>query len=282
MKKTNFYGLLAVFAMLFIGVTSCKDNGDDPNAGKIDPSTIATDSLVAYFPFDGNGVDQISSLTPSSNSYVTYVTGRRNQCYQGDTLAYLKYSLSSTSKLATMTDGFTVSAWVKSSAINGKSAPAQGILQIDRSDGDTNWGNLNWFQERDNQETSTDSCFYKCTFNANSDTNWGVENFFSKFLANKWQYITLTYNSTTSIFNMYINGVVYSERTHDSNGAGELTFTGADYMVVGTWVNNAVYTAVSWQDYFRGNLDELRIYNAGLSASQVKELYDAEVTQLTE
>jgi hypothetical protein len=282
MKKINFFSFLAASALLIgVSFTSCKSNEPAPDT-RTNPSSIAKDSLVAYFPFNSSGVDSVASLTPTANAKVTYVTGERGKCYQGDSLAYLIYTLPSTSKVATMTNGFTVSAWIKSPKVYGDPVPM--ILQIGKST-DHFWGNLTWMQERAGDLATggaKDSCYYKFCFQAGGNTQWMADNFWKKFSAAKWQYVTITYNASTSTFSTYVNGVLYSERSKTITPAsGALTFSSVDKLIIGAWLTKVLDSATDvWMGYYKGNLDELRIYNAGLSATRVKNLYDAEVSFL--
>ena len=144
MKKNRIFSVLAIVTALFMGFTfaACSSDDDengDNNNGKIDPSTIATTNLIAYFPFEDNGVDQIASLSPAAQPNVSYVTGRRGKAYQGAENAYFLYNLSSSSKLATMTQGFTVAAWIKPTKVYGDPVPM--IFQIGKTS-DRFWGNL--------------------------------------------------------------------------------------------------------------------------------------------
>lgn len=280
MKKVNFFGFLAFFAALTLSVsfTSCKTDDEDPNAGKIDPSTIATDSLVAYFPFDGNGVDQIASLTPATNSHVTYVTGRRNQCYQGDSLAYLLYDLTSTSKLATMTKGFTISTWIYAPKVYGTPVPK--ILEIGNSE-NLYWGNICWMQERLTE--TADSTYFKFHFQATSGEVWAASNTSPDLSADRWVHYVITYDGTASTLKVYKNGAIVSKMSYELDNTGELAFLNVNKLIIGGWLNKVIDTATDeWMGWFDGKLDELRIYNAPLTATQAKNLYDAEVTQLTE
>ncbi len=286
MRKTNFFSLLAVIS-LFTGMSfiSCKSEEPDPDAGKIDPKTIATESLIAHFPFDTNGDDAVASLKPKNVITAKFVIGQRGNCYQGAEGAYLLYPLTAASKLATMTQGFTVSTWIKQPKVYGDPVPM--IFQIGRSD-DHFWGNLTWMNERaGNAETgaSIDSLYYKFCFKAGGvdNTKWLADGFYKKFAADQWQYVTLTYDGTSSKFSVYINGILYTERSKDLDPAtaGLLTFSNVDYMVIGGWLTKVLDNATdAWMGSFKGSLDELRVYNAALSATNVKSLYDAEVTQL--
>src|SRR5665648_128219 len=90
--KINGAILIGMMIMMSSIFTSCKDK-TNPDDGKIDPGTIATTNLVAYFPFDGNATESIASLTPTVETGVTYVAGQCGQAYQGADLAHLLYQL---------------------------------------------------------------------------------------------------------------------------------------------------------------------------------------------
>ncbi len=129
--------MIAMMIMMSSMLTSCNKD-DDPDDGKIDPGTIATTNLVAYFPFDGNGTEKIANLTPTLQPSVTYVAGRRGQAYQGANMAHLLYTLPATSKLKTLTS-FSVAMWLKSPLVTGD--PEITVFEIGKSD-DLFWGNL--------------------------------------------------------------------------------------------------------------------------------------------
>ncbi len=50
------FGTMLVCGMM---LTSCKKE-EDPNAGKTDPSTIATTNLIAYWAFEDSPKDEIT------------------------------------------------------------------------------------------------------------------------------------------------------------------------------------------------------------------------------
>jgi hypothetical protein len=62
-----------------------------------------------------------------------------------------------------------------------------------------------------------------------------------------------------------------------------MAFVNADVINIGAWRPKSEGTATdAWMGWFVGNLDELRVYDKALTATEVKALYDAEVTQLNE
>jgi hypothetical protein len=295
--KMNFKltGGLFLGALLLGGmtITSCKDdddNGGDDN-GKIDPSTIATSNLVAYFPFDGNGTEKIANLTPSTQASVTYVVGRRGQAYQGAEGAHLLYDLPSASKMKTLTS-FSVAMWLKSPLVTGDPEPT--IFEIGRSDNLT-WGNLKIMLNRLSE--TADSLQLKSYFYKNGAT-WADQPvpFTSKlFLINTWMHLVFEYDEATSKYMIYKDGVkvVTNDAVENRWAAGDdvsprpplgaLAFINADKINIGAWRDKTEGTATdAWMGYYMGNIDELRVYDKALTAAEAKNLYDAEVTQLSE
>jgi hypothetical protein len=103
----------------------------------------------------------------------------------------------------------------------------------------------------------------------------------------KWVHIAITYDSSTtasSNFNIYANGTsVYSTLLQDTtNNYGPLKFPDPTAMVIGTWqfqTNPSLTTAATAQDWagsFGGAIDEFRIYNKPLKASDINSLLKLE------
>lgn len=287
MKKFLKISGALFLTMLMVGLMtlSCKKSTPDPDAGKIDPSTIATTNLVAYFPFDGNGTESIGALTPTVTTGVTYVTGKRGQAYQGADLARLLYTLPAASKLKSLTS-FSVALWIKSPLVTGDPEPI--FFQIGKSD-DLFWGNLTLALNRLN--ATADSLQFKAFF-LKTGVSWSGQNvaFVSKnFVINTWAHMIFEYDATTSKYKIYRNGVKvvtnagvenrYASSASDPLGA--LAFANADKINIGAWRPKSEGTATdTWMGWFKGNLDELRVYDKALSDTEVLALYQAEVTQI--
>lgn len=301
-KKINFLGICitGTIFLAFMLTTSCKksDNGGSNNNGKTDPSTIASDNLVAYFAFENNGNDAIGGLTPIQSPNVTYVAGERGMAYQGHATtpgaadsSYFLYNLPSGSKLKDL-KAFTVAMWAYiPPAINGV-APVPGIFEI--SGTDVTWGNMLLTQDR--MDDGIDSLNIKIQFHKDG-VPWnnqfvGFSN--SAFIKNKWMHIVFDYDNVTSKYMIYINGAPLTldagitdrwaagEDVSPRPPLGDLAFTDATQFSIGGWIQKINGDlSNSWQGFFGGKIDELRIYDKGLSATEVKDLYDAEVSQLT-
>jgi hypothetical protein len=234
--------MIAMMIMMSSMLTSCNKD-DDPDDGKIDPGTIATTNLVAYFPFDGNGTEMIANLTPTLQPNVTYVAGRRGQAYQGANMAHLLYTLPATSKLKTLTS-FSVAMWIKSPLVTGD--PEITLFEIGKSD-DFFWGNLKLGLLRLN--ATADSLNFKAFFLKNGAVWSGQHISYSDplFPINMWMHMVFQYDQTTSKFMIYKDGVkiVTNDGVENRWAAGDdvvprpplgpLAFANADKINIGAW-----------------------------------------------
>ncbi|MDA3852942.1 MAG: LamG domain-containing protein [Bacteroidales bacterium] len=96
-----------------------------------------------------------------------------------------------------------------------------------------------------------------------------------------WYNLAVTYNDGTMAF--YINGaeaVSYTDLTGDiaANSGNDLVFgRGSDvYAADATNYDNDNIIPLAWGGYFHGKMDEVRIYNTPLSASQILSIYNLE------
>jgi hypothetical protein len=103
---------------------------------------------------------------------------------------------------------------------------------------------------------------------ANSDTNrprgfvspWSASGDVSvagptQLALNTWTHLAITYDGSSQ--RLYINGVEVANRAQSGTIA-----TSAEVLRIG---GNSV-----WGEYFQGRIDEVRIYNRALSASQIQ------------
>lgn len=289
-NKFKITGALLIMMMIAMSsiLTSC-DKKDDPDDGKIDPSTIATTNLVAYFPFEDNATEMIANLTPTMQPNVTYVAGRRGKAYQGANAAHLLYTLPATSKMKTLTS-YSVAMWIKSPRVTGDPEPT--IFEIGKSD-DLFWGNLKLTLIR--RDATVDSLVFKLLFRK-VGVPWEpqfIEYGNKLFPINIWMHLVFQYDQTTSKFMIYKDGVKVvtndgvENRWADGDqvvprpALGPLNFANADKINIGAWRPKTEGTATdAWMGWFLGNLDELRVYDKALTATEVKALFDAEVTQI--
>jgi len=286
MKKKNFFQVLFLGTALMTGFYLSSCNKDDNNGTtKVDPSTIASTNLVAYFPFNDNATESIANLTPTAQPNVTYVTGRRGKAYQGTNEARLLYTLPTNSKLKTLTS-FSVAMWFKSPLVTGD--PEAIIFQIGKST-DLTWGNMSLALNR--LSSTSDSLQLKAFF-FKSGVEWSGQNVGysnSMFQVNQWMHLVIEYDGATSKYMIYKDGIKVVTNTgvedRKASGAGEalgnLSFVNADVINIGAWRPKSEGGLTdNWMGWFLGNLDELRVYDKALTATEAKALYDAEVSQM--
>ena len=108
------------------------------------------------------------------------------------------------------------------------------------------------------------SCFnYGAGVTATGLKSANTTNFFligGTFETSKWQHIAVVYRGG-GVTDGYINGEFIGTDTANTTSCGNTTFT------IGTRSHN------SPSNYFDGAIDDVRVYNRGLSADEVKKLY---------
>jgi len=232
--------------------------------------------LVAYWPFDNTLNDSIQSLA-GVNTGTTFVNGKNGQALQGDSSSYVLYS--NPGSLVNL-KSYTISFWMNAPQNTNY---GYGIFSINNSQ--DFWGNLDIYLDNG---SSADSAVFKVHMNNGNAKNSGQ--FVGTKIGNawnKWVHIAITYDSSTtasSNFAIYANGAsVYSSQLKDTtNNYGPLQFVNANAMVIGTWqfqTNPSLTTSAtgqSWAGGFAGALDNFRIYDKALSASDISSLFKLE------
>lgn len=295
MKKFYFaFAALAACALL----ASCnKENNNKVDDGRIDPSTVAQDALVAYFPFDGTAVEAVTGTKASKvGEGVAYTNGRRGQALKGVANGYLIFDLPNLNKIGS----FSVSAWINQPTIKTDTPPVPCYLSflnadnfwndlaitIDRRDDDFLTYKLYWKSEA----TSSQATPYDVWKASNGSTtaedgtvtfDWGTA-----YPANRWSHIVWSYDGATSEFHAYVNGVDVTPESYvatvaNDKPAGEIKFHEFSQVLINGWRQVVLENATDeWMGWMNGSMDELRIYSKGLNAEEAKALYDAEVSQL--
>ena len=79
--------------------------------------------------------------------------------------------------------------------------------------------------------------------------------------ANEWQHVAVT--RTSGVLNLYKNGVEYNGNRPTKNGTVNNNSDG----VIGKWYNSS--------HYFKGNIDEVGIFNVALTEAEILSIYNA-------
>ncbi len=271
MKNICFKNSLLIVFISSIILTSCYKSFD-PNSykpvftvnGYASSNDIGKGSLVAYWAFDGSTIDSVSQTVGTAVN-TSFATGFKGQALQGASNGYVISDLPSAIKNI---GSFTIDFWINTPQnTNGIVTP----ICITK-DNDF-WSSLEMFYENGSTGTSAN---FKIHFNDGTHEVW----FTTAYLTNPWnawQNIAVTYDASTSTFSLYQGGTFVASQT--AAGLGNIAFSSAATQIVfGTeqfQCDPSIGTAggaQGWASYLTGQLDEVRVYNTALSASDLQAL----------
>jgi hypothetical protein len=268
MKNTYLKWMMTVLVTGCI-LTSCYDEFDPKSYappftinGFSSVKQIKASNLVGYWAFEGTYIDSVSKAVATGVG-TTFVNGFKGKAMQGAIGGYVIGELSN--EIANM-HSFTVSYWINTPL---NAAGIASTVNISRSD--DFWGNLDMFYE--NGATATSSVF-KTHVNSNGVGAWSVSTINNPW--NTWMNVTVTYDEATSNIITYVNGAPIG--TFNQPGFGPLTFQNATNIIFGTaqfQTTPPLGTAggpQTWASFLTGILDEVRIYNAALTESEISSM----------
>lgn len=234
MKKTLFLFLLLISYSLFAQVN-------------------LTQGLVAYYPFNGNANDASGNNINAVTTNATLTTdriGTSNSAYYFDgATSYIQLPYSNLYNFAPQ-DSFSISVWVLPD--QGYTWPAQALVVKSPSNPDFTLSNWNYGAYILNYKAMTG-------FAANNFLN-GSTAFTS---TSCWYNIIVTYKN--GIWKLYVNGVL--EASDLSQTKFILQDGPASPIVFGK-------KGESFGDWYKGKMDEVRIYNRVLNMDEVTALYE--------
>jgi len=265
--KTKYFLLMATVTL---GLSSCQKKFDPSSyapalniGGYTSAKQIASGNLVSYFAFDGGLIDSASN-TAGVNTGTTFGTGIKKQSLQG---ALNSYVLATPSNKVAALKSFTVSEWFNSPA------PSNGIIGLFTLANTTQfWGNIEIFIE--NGSTATNGLLRIHLNQGGSDKEYqvnGVQNLFGK-----WVNLTVSYDQTSSMVKVYINGSRVAAIA--STATGPLAFTNTGKFVFGTVQFQTTpsqttgTTKQDWASFLTGQIDEVRLFDKALTDAEVSAL----------
>lgn len=274
MKKHNL--LLNLLFALSISFSACTKADYNDNVTKGDPipvpggftnsSQVAASSLVGYWAFNGSLIDSVSGVSGVS-TITSFGEGQKGQAMQGANNGFVITTPSDAIKSMT---SYTFSFWVNSPLNVG----ATGLVSL----GDTQnfWANINiFFENGGNDNLARFKTIYKSD-GVDRDNN--IQDVDGGF--NKWVQYCITYDGAGT-FKSFVNGSL--ARTNTVAGMGPSHFTNVGPLIFGTLhfmtlpnSSTSATTAQGWAGYLTGRLDEVRIYNKGLTETEVSALFKLE------
>ena len=240
---------------------SGKSTASSVNFSKTAPYNAKYDGEVFYMPFDGDFMEEISLTLPTVIGNPSFAAGQKGKAYAGATGAYLSYPTAG----IVGSNGFSVVLWYQ---INNVAPNRAGIFTISppSSGGDRTKG------FRLMREGGTTSQNIWSNFGNGTDEFW-----FNPFYtvstpitsppanAAGWWQIAVSVSPTHVSF--YINGVSVKE----SDYAGPIDWTSCSQISIASGSPNTDY----WGHLSDNSMiDELRIFNKAISATEVQTIYN--------
>ncbi|HEY6914741.1 MAG TPA: LamG domain-containing protein [Paludibacter sp.] len=289
MKTIKLLSVLVVAAMA-VSFSSCKTKDEPlpPIGGYNNADEVAQADLVAYWPLNGNGIESKSSAAPATTKNVTWIDGLKGQAASFN-VGYLAYN--AIANLGTnLQSGFTISAWIK--VANNGSNPSV-FFSMSRPN---EWaGNINFMAETGWMPATSDSLTVKGLLVSSSDLGWqDTRNTvkssaaditaghipYANKIGGKWAHAVYTWDNTTKLAKIYVNGVKISNpvwENRDATGTKNFTMTTPTRPIIGaleTFVTGA--TTDAWNTGLVGQLDEIRVWKRALILSDIGALYELE------
>ena len=230
--------------------------------------------LVGYWPFDGSTVNwstgQASDLSGQGNTgalvgmstTTSPVAGKIGQALQFDGSDYV--DAGNGSSLSFGSGAFSVSAWIKPTSGNvGGQIAAKGAAG----------GVVNgfWFGLENRFGGNPNAIGFTVQGSGTYGERYSST---AQYSPNQWTYVVGVWNQASTLIQLYINGAAVATTYANSNGSESQigdTDNSCD-LIIGAYQNTSC--AISGSYHFPGAIDDARVYNRALSASEVQQLYN--------
>lgn len=276
----NKISRIALSATLVCGIfASCQISSDEPQ-GPAGPSDIAKANLVAYIDFESQATDQITGASPIKiGSGVTYTSGHHGlgKALKGSPSGGLVYDAAALG--LDKASSFSVAMWFKQAPVPSSTRGLPCFYTM--TDGQDLWGTYTFCLERGGT-ISTDSLSVKVSIQDGYVADYGLNR---GLPADRWVHVVTTWDGKAKVLHTYVDGAIpadfaKAEQAFNASFAkltSEVKYPSIKYLVIGQWGQKALGTGTdeSMGDV-EGAIDEFRVYNIALSATQVRALYDAE------
>ena len=262
--------------MLAIVIFSCNKParpalGDYPKDG----GTLPGGNLRFFVPFGGdnpisrwNMIDSISTNPPFSTPF-TLIPGVNGKGVKGADQSAIKYLNANDFSSAT---SCTISLWVNNT-VNSSTE-----LLFSLVDNKDYWHGSAAFLLVEHAKPDV------CTFKFALQDHWVEynDNFNKPLFNGQWHHLAFTYDETTSTVKVYYDGVevpLPAGAAGNFAGLGKLNLKNATNLVLGGWNKHVGLPGPtdSWIQSWQGGLDQFRLYNKALTATEVMALFNSKL-----
>ena len=276
--------LLAATAIL--GFASC-DKLDQPTLPKDypqDTNVTPSTSLRFFLSFDSTKAEakQLNvRFADSVSSYPSFFPdgsisagpGVTGTAFQSAGTSYIHYYSANDMGSA---KSFTLAFWMNVPLAKKDNSHAVGIMSLSSTGGF--WSNIAVYADN-TTKGSSDSMDLKFHFANGTGDNWDFAGYtgtkrWPKMYDGTWHQVAFTYDATAKVGVLYRDGAVFDTKTNETiafdGKAGQFVLGGFQEAasIVDSYSNN------SWMGYFTGSIDQLRMYNVALSATDVANLFN--------
>ncbi|SDF70417.1 LamG domain-containing protein [Epilithonimonas hungarica] len=239
-----------------------------------------------FVPFDYPSSDPLKVVsdllqnTPATSNPLSLTSGISGNGIQGANLKYITYS--KPNDWVATAKSFTVSFWFK---LNGQTKNNNGgngpehVFSIPTTT--DHWSGGQGMLLMETNATGTQIKF-PIVDKTKSDKwfNWEGADAIPGIADNNWKHCALVYDANTSKMTLYINGVANAkQQSWDNHGDINMDATTAKEFRIGAGpkeVNND--TADDWlRSSWKGGLDQFRLFNTALSATDIKNIFDSKL-----
>jgi hypothetical protein len=247
--------LCSILFLLTIIISGCRKK----DIGQVKPAADSLKiGLLAYYPFSGNAGDSsgnanhgiINGVIPTADR-----SGKPNSAYDFSAAAsYIDISLKTLN--LTGNNPRTIASWIKPNET--ATSPAQpGVILVATGQGTTKISSENngrTFNLRLNGASGGWN-FSFMGYSLNND--FDVNPTSGDFISNKWTHVATTYANDT--IKLFIDGKFQTSKKITLNTSGNDNFIGK---------NNHI----GFESFFKGKIDEVRIYSRALNLTEIKTL----------
>ena len=288
MATRNFIGWGSGIAVLLISFSCQKLErpplGDYPT----DTQTLPGGPLRFFVSFNTtngasarwNAADSVSGNPAQLDPLTTVqgVTGNGVQGVFGQALRYLNAN-----DFASTAKSYTVAMWLKSAVPHPNVNFVFSLAQTD----DAYWEKSAMFMYIDHDGAGSRPDSAVVTFAVKD--NWysfGGKDRIPHILDNQWHHLAFVYDETTSRLTTYVDGKALtglSDAATKNGITGPVNFTASKIsnLIIGGANGHAGVPGIGtmstdpWQESFAGSLDQFRLYNKALTATEVLALYNS-------
>lgn len=226
-------------------------------SGQITRKVVTNQGLVGYWSFnDGRGLTAGDSsgnnntVTLTGTTTPTWVPGKKGSALSFDGISS-RAVISGPTMVPSGATQFTVAAWAK------KNTSAGGMVAYKNGPFFLNMGTV----------------LGNSGFVVHTSGGWAGAQGVTNLNVGQWYHLALTYNSNNSLISVYVNGKL--------DGTGVQTGgIGSAIDCIGIGYSSDSGCSVSNTSYFNGSVDDLRLYNRALTASEIYNLYKQNETKL--